>query len=257
MRRLVSLVLTLCVAIAAGTRSLAAQDPAPHDSARVDSTRADTLRGPPDVPVHPAWAGMFYLCALVGPVVAPFAPGPFALIGPKGPSEMAFVRDHEAWYASVGGRFSKGQTWANSVDFESVRHDVHTELLVEDYWRPQHVRYFTLRGGWLWHPKQYAAAGATLGYVHSDGDPSQRGPELGLPLYLGNDDFTARLEPTYVASPDGALWSYRVQVEGTLVPHSPFFVGAAATWKSLTLTSDSRHDFAAQAFSILVGSRLP
>jgi hypothetical protein len=256
MRRIVSLALAL--ALAAGP--LAAQDRAPRDSTRADSTRADSTRADTLRRLaHPvdATAALVVPVALFAAPVLAFVPAPFAAFGPKGPSEMMFMRDHEAWYASVGGRFSKGQTWANSLNFESVRNDVHTELLVEDYWRPQHVRYFNLRGGWLWHPTRFAAGGVTLGYVHSDGDLSQRGPELGVPLYCGNADLNLRLEPTYVASPDGALWSYRLQVEGTLVPNSPFFVGASATWKSLTLSSDSRHDFAAQAFSILVGSRLP
>jgi hypothetical protein len=71
---------------------------------------------------------------------------------------------------------------------------------------------------------------------------------------IGNSSTTMRLEPTYVFSPDGLLWSYRVQLEAA-VPRTPCIAGANMTWKSLTLTSNDRHDFAASAVSVVLGAR--
>ena len=256
MRRLTPLVLAVPLCI--GT--LRAQDPTsrdsiPADSVGGDSTSSDSMQRVPPHPIHPSWAPLVMPGLLVIPLVGAFVPAPLAWIGPRGSTGMAFLQDHESAYISAGGRFSKGETWANGVAFESVRRDVHTEVLFEDFWRPRHLRYFTARAGYLWHPTRFAAAGTTLGYMHASEDPMQRGFELGVPLYLGGGSGTLRLEPTYVASREGALWSYRLQAEAT-IPHTRFFAGAAVNWKSLPLTSDARQDFEGQALTLLFGTRL-
>jgi hypothetical protein len=233
---------------ALGQSSSLPRDSAATDSATRVAARVDTVRR-----AHGDAAAIGY-AVLPATIVGAFVAAPFALwIGPRGDTRMSFLADHEAVSLSVAGRFTYGQTWANSVEIESVRSGVHSELQVEDYWRPHHLRYFTLRAGPLWHPRRYSAGGVTLGYVHTEGDPLQRGPELGLPLFVGTRTGNARFEPTYIFSRDGILWSYRIQLEGS-IPHSPFFAGANATWKSLTLTSDSRQDFAANVFGVMLGS---
>jgi hypothetical protein len=256
MRCLIPLVLAVPLCI--GTlraQERTRRDSIPADSVGRDSTQSDSTGRVRSHPVHPSWAALVMPGLIVIPLVAAFVPTPLAWIGPRGPSAMEFLQDHDAAYVSVGGRFSKGETWANGVALESVRRDVHTEVVLEDFWRPRHVRYVTARAGYLWHPTRFAAAGATLGYVHASGDPMQRGVELGLPVYLGGASGTLRLEPTYVASREGALWSYRLQAEAT-IPHTAFFAGAAVNWKSLPLTSEARQDFEGQTLSLLFGTRL-
>lgn len=255
MRRLTPLVVAMLWIGSLHAQVPTSRDSIPADSIRRDSTPPDSMQRVAPHPVHPSWAPLVMPGLLVIPLVAAFVPTPLAWIGPRGATEMAFLQDHEAAYVSAGGRFSKGETWANGVALESVRSDVHTELLLEDFWRPRHVRYLTARAGYLWHPTRFAAAGATLGFVHATGDPRQHGPELGVPLYLGGSAGTLRLEPTYVASREGALWSYRLQAEGT-IPHTPFFAGAAVNWKSLPLTSNARQDFQGQTLTLLFGTRI-
>lgn len=192
--------------------------------------------------------------AIPDSVVGAFAAAPLMWIGPRGRTQMALLEDHRAAQLSVGGRFHAGQTWADAAGFELVENGVHAELQVEDYWRPRHVRYLTMRGGPLWHPRSFSAGSLTLGYVYADGDPLQRGPEVGAPLFVGSSIGSMRFEPTYVVSPSGILWSYRLQAEASL-PRGAWFAGANMTWKSLQLTEDTRHDFAASAASIVVGTR--
>lgn len=206
-------------------------------------------------PIHPAWAYLIAPGMIVLPVVAAFAPAPLARwYGARGDTRMGVLDDHQAAQLTLGGRFHAGQTWANAAGVEGFRSGMHAELQAEDYWRPHHVRYLSLRGGPLWHPRRISAGGLTVGYVHADGDPTQSGPEIGLPFMTGLKQTTLRLEPTYVFSSSGLLWSYRMQFDQGL-PGAPLFVGANMTWKSLQLTRNERHDFAASAVSILVGAR--
>ena len=232
--------------------SLPASDATVRASVVTDTVPPDTAR---HIPADDPYLYGVAVGAIVVPIVAAFAAAPLALWGGlRGPSKMNFLADHGAAQLTLGGIFTQGQTWADAADFEVVRNSVHAELQVEDYWRPRHVRYLTARGGYLWHPRSYTAGGVTIGYVAADGDPSQRGPELGLPLFAGSADALLRLEPTYVFSPSGILWSYRLQLEASL-PGQRYFAGANMTWKSLELTEDDRPDFAARAVSIVVGTR--
>jgi hypothetical protein len=262
MRHVAALALAVGLAAAALCQPALAQRPeVPRDSVRADSVPPDSV--PMDTmpadsvrrPIHPWWGPLLIPATVAVGVVLAVAPAPLARWwgGPRR-NDMAFVRDHGAVYASVGGRFEKGETWANAVSVQMVRRGAYAELQGEDFWRPRHVRYLTARGGRLWHPRRSAAGGVTLGYVHVDGDPAQRGPELGLPLFLGDRTVTGRFEPTYVASPDGPLWSYRLQLEG--YPRGGrYVVGAAVTGKSNPLTPDSRGGVAARAVTVLLGTR--
>jgi hypothetical protein len=247
-----------------GPMALAQGPPAPRDSTRADSAQSDSILKdslPPDSirggPIHdPRMYLMVYAGIFVLPVVLVTAPAPLAKWwGEPGRTAMAFLDDHWAAYVSVGGYFHRGQTWAHSASLEVLRKSVHAELHVEDFWRPRHVRYFTLRAGYLWHPRRRAAGGVTLGYVHADRDPAQRGLEIGVPLFVGSSSGTMRLEPTYVLSSSGLLWSGRLQLEFH-IPGGPYFVGANMVGKSLQLRSDpSRDDLAARAVTLLFGTR--
>jgi hypothetical protein len=190
----------------------------------------------------------------VGFVIA-LAPAPLAKWwGESGANEMALLEDHSAASLSLGGRFAEGETWANGVSLEMMRRPVRAEVQMEDFWRPRHVRYITARGGYVWHPRRAAAGGVTIGYVHSDGDAAQSGPELGLPLFIGSRDMTMRIEPTYVFSAEGPLWTYRLQMEGYF-PRREYFAGFAMVLRSYPLRSNAGDEFAAQAVTALFGKR--
>jgi hypothetical protein len=171
-----------------------------------------------------------------------------------GPVDMAFMKDHAALHASVGGRFTEGETWANALSIELVRKPVLAELRAEDFWRPRHVRYLTARAGYLWHPKSAAAGGLTIGYVHAEGATSQTGLELGLPLFIGRETMTMRFEPTYVVSSGGPLWSYRGQAE-VYVGSGRYVIGANVVRKSVRLGSEEDDAVAPQAVTAVVGVR--
>jgi hypothetical protein len=174
--------------------------------------------------------------------------------GEGGPTEMTFLQDHRAVRVSAGGQFHEQQGVANSVEFEVVRKKTLAQLQAEDYWRPHHVRYLTARAGYLWHPKRVTAGGVTVGYVHTDGDRAQSGPELGFPLFLGNSAITLRFEPTYVISPNGPLWSGRTQLESNL-PWRSYFVGAGLVGKSQPLSLHAQDHLFASAVTVLVGTQ--
>jgi hypothetical protein len=167
---------------------------------------------------------------------------------------MTFKKAHVAFRVSVGGRFSEGETWANAVSIELVRKRVHAELQAEDFWRPRHVRYFTARGGYLWHAKGRAAGGLTVGYVHAEGATSQTGPELGLPLFIGSDKGTMGFEPTYVMSSGGPLWSYRLRMEG-YAAGGRYVIGANVVQKSVRIGSEEPDALAPQAVTAVLGVR--
>jgi hypothetical protein len=230
-------------------------DSVPRDSARKDAAASDSI--PADSvyrPVHPWWAALVLPGAVVVGAVAMVAPAPLAKLIDMGPEDMVFKKNHVAFRVSVGGRFSEGETWANAVSVEVVRKRVHGELQAEDFWRPRHVRYFTARGGYLWHAKGRAAGGLTVGYVHAEGATSQTGPELGLPLFIGSDKGTMGFEPTYVMSSGGPLWSYRLRMEG-YAAGGRYVIGANVVQKSVRIGSQEPDALAPQAVTAVLGVR--
>lgn len=266
MRYAVALAFALHIGTGLGSVSCAALaqgPPTPRDSILRDSVHSDSIRKDslPTDSIHrgPIHDPRMYLMVYGAPVLIMLlvaAPAPFAKWGGEaGRTTMAFLDDHQAAYISVGGYFHEGQTWAHSVSLEVLRRSVHAELHVEDFWGPRHVRYVTVRGGYLWHPRRSAAGGVTLGYVHADRDTAQRGLEIGVPLFIGGSSRTVRVEPTYVLSSSGVLWSGRIQLEYH-IPRRPYFVGASMVGKSLQLRSNpSRNDLAVRAVSVVFGTR--
>lgn len=234
----------------------------PRDSVALDSARsgrADTDTVPPDSgrrgPVHPVWGPLLIPGAYVALMVAAIAPAPLARWwGPAGPTRMALLDNHAAVHLSLGGQIEGPPTVASGIHAEVIRNGWHAQLRGEDFGRPPDILYVTARGGYLWRPKRYAAGGVTMGLVHASGDSRQQGVELGFPLFVGMRTGTIRVEPTYVLSPDGPLWSYHVQLEGHL-PGERYVAGMSATGKSLPLVSEVRDDFAVQALRMSIGRR--
>jgi hypothetical protein len=228
------------------------RDTLPQDTIPGDTVSADSLAGR-SVPVHPWWGPLVLPGGVALALVLVSAPAPLARwLGSPGPSEIALLEDHQAVSVSVGGRFARGETWANAVAVEVVRNGFRGELQAADFWGQRHVRYLTVRVGHLWHPMRRTAGGVTVGYEQADGNQAHSGPELGLPFYLGSSNMTMRFEPTYVFSTGGPLWSFRGQLEGCL-PGGRHFIGANVVRKAVPLTSSDRGG--AQAVSVVVGTR--
>lgn len=257
----IPLALHLCIAVDSLTVSASAQAPAtPTDSVSKDSAGRDT------VPTDSLPQDAFYRGSIHPPLLNPLVfavvsitfvvfPAPFAAwLGKEGPTEMEFLEDHLAVYATVGGSLQKGQTGAHSVNAEILRKGMHGELQLEDFWRPRYVRYLTVRGGYLWHPRRHAAGGVTVGYVHANREPGQRGVEIGVPLLVGNRTRTFRVAPMYLLSPKGAFWNYRVQLE-LLIPGGPYFAGLNAVGKSMPLRRSVPAVFPSSALTLLFGAR--
>lgn len=241
------------------------RDTVPPDSVRRDSVITDSVRRD-SLPERWRYGSHHvggYLSLLAGfgvfAVIA-IAPAPLAKWwGAQDSTDMAFWTDHRSFYGTVGGIFDEGQTWAHSVNVEVLRGGRYAELRVEDFYRPRHFQYITVRGGYLFHPKRGAAGGVTLGYRHAQRDPGQQGVEIGLPLFVAfprTPKGTIRLEPSYAFAPDGAFYSYRFQVDYP-VRGGPYVAGVSVVGKSVTLNPGyARKGYFASAVALLIGARL-
>jgi len=247
-----SLSSTLVCDLALAQQAPVSRDSLPRGTVPKDTVATDTVRVGP---IHPAIMYLMLPAAFAMAIVAVVAPAPVAAwFGERGPTKMAFLDHHGEVRLSAGGQLHERWIWANAVELQVVRKSRLAELQLEDFWRPSHVRYLTASVGQLWHPRRMTAGGVTLGYVHARGDAAQSGPELGLPLYFGDSIATVRLEPTYVMSRHGLLWSGRLQLQANL-PGRPYFVGASLIGKSQNMTlADNEHLFAT-AVTLVFGTR--
>ena len=247
------------------------RDSVPHDALARDSLARDSLARDTltrdSVRVAPHSLGMYLILpvGVVGTVAitAVMAAAPAALtvwFPDSSRLSLTFLEDHRAVYVTVGGLFSEGQTWAHSANIEVVRNGVLTELKVEGFYRPRHFQYLTARGAYLLRPKPRTAAGVSVGYRHAHRDRTQAGLEIGLPLFVGDSTGTMRLEPTYVITRYGALWSYRVQIDVN-IPRTPYFAGLSGVGKSVPLNRSyprqdyPKEDFFTGAVMLLFGAR--
>lgn len=110
-----------------------------------------------------------------------------------------------------------------------------------------------MSAGYLFRPKRGAAGGATIGYRRASRYPAQRGVMISFPLIVDGYDGTMRLEPTYVLSPSGVNWNYRLLMEAA-IGESPFSWGLDFEAKSLPL--ERRSKLFTSALALMIGVRL-
>jgi len=114
----------------------------------------------------------------------------------------------------------EGSTYSASLEF--LHNGGYAELRTENFVEHSRVQFWTMRGGYLLHPKPAVAGGATLGYRRVAQGSSESALEVGFPIVIGSLRNWMRLEPTYIISSRGVSWTYRFQGEW---PIGQFLVG--------------------------------
>ena len=253
-----SLALGVILLLGEGPLSVAAtaqRTTARKDSVAVDSLADDSVRYRA---THPPFMYLAIPAGLAGMMVLLFAPAPLARwLNVPDSTHAPLLRNHTSVSVALGGVFQQGETWTHALNAETFRNDVHLELQVEDFWRPHHIQYITVRGGYLWHPRKSVAGGVTLGYMHADRQRAQRGAELGLPLIVANSSGSnLRFEPTYVIGRRGPVYNYRVQGQ-IVLGRSPYFVGGSIVGKGNPppVSPEYPGNFTSTGFMVLFGTR--
>lgn len=225
-----------------------AQEPkAPADSVPADTLRRDSL------PPHQHGGLMFAMAAFVA--VSAVAPSALTTtVAPDTtPPRVPRATDHVAAYVAVGASWIEGHTWSYAASIEMLRSGWYAEMRVEAFYLPEHFKYQSLSGGYLFRPKRVVAGGAIIGYRRASRDRAQRGVMIGFPLIVDGADGSMRLESTYVFSPSRVNWNYRLLAE-LAIGDSPFSAGFTAEAKSLPLKRQSK--LFASTIALLIGARL-
>jgi hypothetical protein len=188
-----------------------------------------------------------------------FVPAPLAFwLGDPDSTHRAFLPRQQAVSMALGGRFQNGQTWSHAIGLEAIRGDVYGEIAIEEFWRPRHIQYVSVRGGRFWHPRKGVAGGLSVGYMHANAEVRQRGPEIGLPLLVADSvGRSLRLEPTYVVGAAGVVFNYRLQLR-TPIARSRYFAGASLIGKGNPQPPRSSAypgDFTGTGLMLQLGSR--
>jgi len=145
------------------------------------------------------------------------APGPLVFVTNPDTTHLGFADNHVAVSVTAGPLFGLGRGqdfggWAYSAGVETLMNGVYAELRTENF-TLDHVRFWTIRGGYLFHPKAAVAGGATLGYRYAGRAGLENAIEVGFPLVVGTRRGWMRFEPSYVISSQGVSWNYRWQSE--------------------------------------------
>ena len=205
-----------CAAIiSTGSLALAQTTPAASDSARHDSSIADSIRRD-TVRIRNAHG---LEAALYAVVIAPA--GLMSIIPPDSapvPHPLGYWDDHVSLYASGGlasGRDGPilGASWTGTGSIELLRRGVIVEARREQFQLLRHVEYRTIRAGRLWHSRARLAAGITAGYRDAPGLRRQQGVEVAFPFIAGGSRTWMRWESSYVLSNRQSSWNYRLQWE--------------------------------------------
>lgn len=222
-----------------------AQEPkAPADSVPADTLPRDSVR----VVQHGGL--MFAMAAFV--VVSAVAPSALTTAATPDTTRPRVSRttDHLSTYATVGASWIEGHTWSYAASIDVLRSGWYAEMRVEAFYLPEHFKYQSLSAGYLFRPKRSVAGGATIGYRRASRDRAQRGVMIGFPLIVDAADGSMRLESTYVFSPSGVNWNYRLLME-LAIGDSPFSAGFTAEAKTLPLERQSK--LFASTIALLIG----
>lgn len=222
-----------------------AQEPkAPTDSVPPDTSARDSVRAGQHGGMMFALAAVFAVAA-----VAPSALTTSAMPDTT-PSRLPRAADHVTAYVAVGASWIEHHTWSYAASIEMLRSGWYGEMRVEAFYLPEHFKYQSLSVGYLFRTKRVVAGGATVGYRRASRDRAQRGVMIGFPLIVDAADGSTRLESTYVFSPSGVNWNYRLLIE-LAIADSPFSAGFTAEAKTLPLERQSK--LFASTIALLIG----
>lgn len=241
-----------------------AQTPPAPDSARRDSTAADTTLPRWRRSTHTgrpcAYQGVDMPLQLVAVELA-IAP-PLLLSTPSlimcrpdekfGPT-VGFARSHVAVYGVAAENAvydSSGAVYSGSV--EALWRGAFAEVRTQHIVFPHSYSYRIVHGGYLAHPWPGLMGGLTVGYRSVPALPRHEGVEVAFPLIAGNERAWARLETSYVAGRHMTSWNGRLQGEWVL-RGGPLIAGFNIEAITLPLSRTSRP--AAVPIGILLGAR--
>ena len=142
------------------------------------------------------------------------APGPLVSITNPDTTDLGFAHNHVAVYVAGGALSALQQRqgfwgWTYAAHVELLRNGSYTEIEAESVDQGSPVQFWSLRTGYLLHPKPAAAGGVTIGYRHVGRGRSEGAVEVAFPLIIGSRRGWMRLEPIYVFSSQGVSWNYR------------------------------------------------
>jgi hypothetical protein len=203
---------------------VAQQSPTPPDSVAADSV---PTAGPHDWRLLPALAAL-------GVVLAAAPPALFLVPNTTKPDSTRVLPDNYlAAYVTGGGIGENApSSWTHSENLDLLRGHLYASLSIEHFQVREHLRYESIRAGYLFRPKRGFAGGLTLGYRRVSGRGGQDAAVIALPLMAGGREGAARFESAYVISREGVSWTYRLQAEAYLLP-KPLFAGLVVEAKPL------------------------
>lgn len=195
-----------------------------------DSTVGDSLpaaAGQHDWRMLPLYAGFLAALAVAPPAIF-LVPGLLTA-----DSSRALPNHYLAAYfmgGVIGG--DAPSSWTHSENLDVQRGHLYASLSMDHFYRQEHLRYQTLRAGYLFLPKPGMSGGLTVGYRNVSGTRGEDALLIGLPLTGGGQLAALRFEPIYVISDAGVSWTYRCQLEMYFLP-KPLFAGILGEAKPL------------------------
>ena len=123
------------------------------------------------------------------------------------------------------------QTGGHSESLQWSRNGTFVELRLATWYIPHTFQYQTVRIGRFVRPSDLLSGGVTIGYQRAPRDWTQEGPEVALPLVIGNSRVRLRPEASYVLSAKRVNISYRCQADARIF--GPLWVGADFELKSV------------------------
>lgn len=201
-----------------------AQSSPPRDSTHTDSTR---------VAPHCIECGGYAMLFSVGAFF--FAPAAILVLFPP-------VNPQQATPAQPANNFSElfvegrligdtAQSGGHSESIEWSRRGTYVQLRLATWYIPQTFQYQTVRVGKLLRTAPMLSGGVMLGYQRVPHDYSQEGPEIALPVIIGNERLRVRSDASYVFSRSRVNISYRCDAEARV--RGPLALGLDFELKSI------------------------
>jgi len=194
-----------------------------------DSMKTDTMRVAPRCIECGGYAMLFSVGAFF---VAPAAI--LVLFPATNPQQSTPAQPSENFSELlVEGRLigDTAQSGGHSESVEWSRGGTYLQLRLATWYIPQVFQYQTVRVGKFFRTAPLLSGGVTHGYQRVPHDYSQEGPEIALPVVIGNERLRVRSDASYVFSHSRVNISYRCDAEARV--HGPVALGLDFELKSI------------------------